>query len=90
MPPYGDFLFDPEDCFFEFQRDVFAQISAALRAAATARAAAAEEIPKAKEIAKDIAEILKDGRIEANAAACSSSDASVAVTVIHRPLLAIG
>ena len=90
MAPHGNLLFDSEDRFFEFECYVLTQISAPLRAAAPARAAAAEEIPKAKEIAKDIAEILKDGRIEANAAACSSSDASVAVTVIHRPLLAIG
>ena len=58
----------PEERFFEFEREIFAQIGTALHPAATAAAASAEQIAEAEELAEDVAEVLEDGGIESRSA----------------------
>ena len=61
-----------------------------LDSADDATLAAAKQIPEAKEIAQDIAEIPKGFRVEALSSARCSRHALVAETIIRRPLLRIG
>jgi hypothetical protein len=53
-----NFLFHAEEGFLKFEREVFAEIGAALYSAAAA-SATAEHIAETKEFAKDVAEILE-------------------------------
>ena len=62
----------------------------ALHPAAPAPASASKQVAKTEEVAENVAEILKDGRIEAYTTACRACDACMAEAVIHRALLAIG
>src|ERR1700739_4533782 len=88
VAPDGDWRFFAEKSFFEFERDVFAQIRAALNPAAAAPAST-EKIAKAEELAKDVAEILKYGRIEA--CTCGrATQSGVAVAVIGGSLVPAG
>ena len=68
MSAHFDLLGDAEDAFFEFQREVFAQVGAALRARATTSltASAAEHVAEAEQVAKDVLEV--DGAFEATKA----------------------
>ena len=61
MAAHRDFGFGAKDGFFEFQIDIFAQIGAALGAAALARASP-KNLAQAKEVAENIAEILDGDR----------------------------
>jgi len=55
----GNCLFRAEDCFFKLQIDVFAQVGAALSAAAALASTAAEEIAKSEKVSEDVAEVLE-------------------------------
>ena len=82
MAAHRDLGFGAEDRFFKFQVEIFAQIGAALRAAAAARPASAKNFSEAKEIAENVAEIL-EMRVEIDSAACAAADAGMAEAVIH-------
>lgn len=62
-----DLSFGSEECLFEFDGEIFAQVGAALYtgAAASSSAGATKEVAKSEEVAEDIAEILEDRGIEA-------------------------
>ena len=89
MPPHGDFGFCAENRFFKFQSNVFAQIGAALGAAASATAAA-KHIAEAKEVPKDIAEVLENGRVKASRTGTGASHSGVAETVISGAFVSVG
>ncbi len=80
-----DGFFDAEDGFLEFQLQIFAQVGSALNAATLLATAAAEQV-EAKEVAKDIVEIVEDSFIEA---AASSVDSGVTEAVVGGALIAI-
>ncbi len=83
MAPHRDFGFGAEDRVLEFHVDVFAQVSAALGAAAAARAPA-KNFSQAEEVAEDIAQI---GGVEARA--CASAQTGMTEAVIHAALFDI-
>ena len=88
MLAVSDPFFCAEDCLFEFDGDVFAQVRSALRASA-APAAASEDVTEAKELPENVAEVLEDRRIKADA--CSgASDTCMTKAVVDSPLLRIG
>src|SRR5581483_3938523 len=71
MTPHRNLAFRSEHRLVELEGEIFAQIGAALRATAAATAASSsEQIAKAEEVAKDVAEILKNGRIKAGSTGC--------------------
>ncbi len=72
MPAHRDLGLGTEDGVFEFHVDIFAQVSAALRAAAAA-CASAKNLSQSEEVAEDIAEV---GGVEA----CTSVSAQPGVT----------
>jgi hypothetical protein len=76
-----------KNCFFEFQSNIFAQISAALGAAAAA-GGPSEQIAEAKEVTKDVAQILKCGRIETRGGC--AAHAGMAEAIISCALFGIG
>ena len=88
VTPYFDLLFDAKIRFFKFQVQVFAQVGAALGTAAAA-AAAAEQIAKAEQVAKDVAEILENRRIEARRTRSAPAHARVSKAVVQRTLVAV-
>lgn len=81
-------LIDAEYRLIKFEMQVFAKIGSALGPAATA-AALSKHVAEAKNIAKDVAEILKDGGIESSRTA-STAHAGVPEAVIQSPFVAIG
>src|SRR5215469_5299145 len=85
----GDFLFRAEHRFFEFERDVFAKIGAALCPRTAARSAATEQVAKAKELAENIVEILEHAGVKANPCACPT-DPGMPEAVVEAALLRIG
>ena len=78
-----------ESSFFELDGQVFAQIGAPLNPAAPS-ASASERISETKELAENIAQILKRSRIETHTPASRIADSGMAVTVVERSLLRIG
>src|SRR5712664_1738479 len=83
-----DVLFSAEESFVEFQVEVFAQISAALGASAPAPPPA-KQIAETKEFPEDVAEILKDCRIEAGGPT-RVAHPRVSEAVVKRALLGVG
>src|ERR1700733_8562368 len=82
-----------EECLLELESKVFTQIGAALHAVATASASAAtsaKHIPEAEELAKNVAEILEDGRIEARGLPRAATQSGMAVAVVNGALVGIG
>ena len=80
-------LGDAENCFLEFQREVFAHVGTALRARASSAASAAEHIAESKDVAEDVLNIGEARRIES--AAAIARDSSVAEAVIASTLLRV-
>lgn len=78
-----------EKCLLEFQRDVFAQIGAALNAIAAA-SSAAKQVAKAEELAEDIAEVLEYGGIETAASGADTAQPGMPETIIDGPLFRVG
>jgi hypothetical protein len=89
MPANRHLALGSENRFFEIQRDVFAQISAALGATATP-AASSEHIAESEEVAKDVTEILEDRGIESGRSSPRASDAGVTKTIVSRALVGVG
>ena len=58
MTPHFDLLGDAEDGFLELQRQVLAQVGAALRARAAMATLAAEHVAKSEEVAEDVLEVV--------------------------------
>src|SRR5262249_41032537 len=83
---YLNLSMDSEDCLFERDFEVVANVFAALGGVATA-AASAEEIAEAKKITQDVAEIGECLRVEA--LGCGALQSGVAVPVVSRALLRI-
>jgi hypothetical protein len=84
-----DLLGDAEDRFLEFEREIFAQIGAALRAGTAASALAAKHI--AEDVAEDILKVGEDGGVEsAGTTARAAGDAGMTEAVVARALLAVG
>jgi hypothetical protein len=81
----GDLGLLSEDRVFQFNADVGAQISAALRACSPA--SSAKRIAKSKEVTENFAEILEGGWIEPSCR--SSSDPCVTEAVILRALVLV-
>lgn len=86
VSPHGDLSGFAENRFFEFQRDVLAQVGAALRAAAAARGAS-EQIAEAEEVTEDVTEILKSGRVKARRS--HAAHAGMAEAVVRRSLVGV-
>jgi hypothetical protein len=82
-----DFRLLAENCFFEFESDVFTQIRATLGAAATT-AASSEEVSKTKEVTEDFTEILENGGIEATRT--RSANRGMAKTIVCCALISVG
>ncbi len=57
-------LGDAEDSFLELERQVLAQIGAALRARAAASTLAAKHVAEAEDVAEDVLKVVEDGGIE--------------------------
>jgi hypothetical protein len=74
------FFVDAKDSFLKFEVQIFAEIGPALGAAAAA--AALPEHVEAENVAKDIAEILEDGRIESCRTASAAAQSGVPEAVI--------
>ena len=81
-------LVDAEHRLIKFEMQVLAKVGSALGPAAAA-AALSKHVAEAKNIAKDVAEILEDGGIESRRTA-GIAHARVPEAVIQSPLLAIG
>jgi hypothetical protein len=79
-----------EECLFELDRQVFAQIGAALHTAATPSSGPAEQIAEAKQIPKNIAEILEYGRVDSHTRTSSSAESRVAVAIVNGALFRVG
>jgi hypothetical protein len=73
--------------FLKVEMQILAKIGSALGAAATT-SSLPEGVPKSKDVAENVAEVLKDGGIESRRS-CATAQAGVPEAVIHRPLLAI-
>jgi hypothetical protein len=78
--------FRSKHCFFELQRDIFPQIGTTLGTAAPT-GTAAEKISEAKKVSEDLADILKDCRVES---ACScTAHRSMSKAVVRGPLVGV-
>ena len=88
MPPDIHFLIDTKHRFIKFQMQVFAEIRSALSATATP-SALPKRIAESEDVAKDVAEILEDCRIESSRCPAAAAKASMPKAVIQRSLLAI-
>src|SRR5579872_2961917 len=89
VSPDRDLRLDSEVRFLKFQRQILAQICAAL-GTAPAAPSATEHIAETKELAKDVAEILEYSRIKPCTLARGSPQSCVTVAVVHRALVGIG
>jgi hypothetical protein len=78
--------FRSEYCLFELQRDIFPQIRTALGPAAPA-GTAAKKISEAEKVSEDLADILKDCRVES--ARPRAAHGSMSKAVVRRPLVRI-
>ena len=90
MAANGDLSFGSKECLLELQCQVFAQISSTLHTIAATATPPAKHVSEAKEFAKDIAEILEDGRIEPCTLRCSPAESGVAVAIVDRALVGVG
>jgi hypothetical protein len=77
-----------EDRLVKFEVQVFAKVGSALGATATT-AALAENVAEAKDVAKDVAEILEDRGIESSRTSATTAHARVPEAVIQRSFLAV-
>jgi hypothetical protein len=84
----ADLFFGAEYRLFEFEMQIFAKICAALGAAATASSLAGG-VAKSEDVAKNIAEVLKNGGIESGGSS-TAAQAGVAEAIVDGTLLAIG
>jgi|HubBroStandDraft_5_1064220.scaffolds.fasta_scaffold09271_4 hypothetical protein len=87
MATDGDLGFLAEDRFLEFQGDVLAQVRTALGAGAPARSPS-EKIAKTEEVSENLAEVIKDGGIDASRPPYST-DARMTKPVIGGSLVRI-
>ena len=87
MAANRDFRLSAEEGLFEFQVDILAQVGAALGTGATTRTSA-ENVSETKEVAENVAEILKDGRVKTHAS--SAAYASMTKAIVQRTFFAIG
>ena len=78
--------FRAKNRFFEFQRDIFAQIGTALSAAAPPRTAA-EKISETEKVSEDFADVLENRGVKA--ARPSTAHGSMPEAVVCRPLVGI-
>src|SRR5882757_2000542 len=76
-----DLLFHAEERFFEFQVQVFTQISSTLGPTALA-ASAPEEIAESEKLAEDVSKVLEDGGIETCRGAGCTAHARVSEAVV--------
>jgi hypothetical protein len=90
VPSNGHARFFAEECLFELESKIFPQIGAALHPAATPSASTPEQVSEAEELAKDIAEILKYGRIDTGRSASRTPEPRMPIPVVNRALLRIG
>ena len=79
MAADGDFRLGAEEGLFKFQVDVLAQVGAALGTGATTRTSSAENVSEAKEVAKNVAEILKDSGVKTNASSAAYAGMTKAI-----------
>ena len=86
LAPNLHLLGDAEDRFLEFQRQVLAQVGAALRAAAAATALAAKHVTE--DVAEDVLKV--DGIEAAKARARRVAHTCVAKAIVAGALLAVG
>jgi hypothetical protein len=88
---YRNLSLGSEYRFLEFQGDVLAQIGSALStAAASAASSTSKKITKPEEVAKNIAEILKNAGIKTGGSRRRAAYASVPESIIEPALLLIG
>jgi hypothetical protein len=86
MTPHVDCGVSAENCLFKFQRDVFAQIGAALGPSAGS-SAAAKKIVDPEKIAEDFAEILNGGFVTS---ASSATQPGVSIAIVGGTFIAVG
>lgn len=89
MATDGDLSFRAEKGLLEFDRQIFAQIGAALHSATTASTSATEQIAETKEIAKYVAEILKNRGVKSHTGTSASPQAGMTVAIVDRTLFRI-
>jgi hypothetical protein len=89
MPTHRNTGLFAEESFFEFQRQVFAKICAALHAAATS-SASSEHVAEAEELAEDVAEVLEDTGIETTTLSGPPAQSRVAVAIVGGALFRVG
>ena len=89
MLTVGNLFFNAERRLFKFDRDVFPQIGATLRASSSSRTGPAEEVAEPEEFAEDVAEILKDAGIEARPGGANAAHTGVSIAVINGALFGI-
>ena len=90
---HSDPGFGAEESFLEFKRQILAQIGAALHPVATASAGAgapAEHVAEAKELAEDVAEILKHGRINAGTLRGAPPSPAWPIAIVDSALFGVG
>jgi len=85
----ADLFFGAEYRLFEFEMQIFAKICSSLGAAATASPLAGG-VAKSEDVAKNIAEVLKDSGIESGGSSSATAQARVAKAIVDGTLLAIG
>ena len=86
----SNFRFGSEVRFFEFQREILAEVGPALYAIATASTASTEDVAEAEELAEDVAEILEYSWIESCALRSGAAQAGVTEPVVDSTLFGVG
>src|SRR5580704_13295418 len=91
MAANRDPRFGAEISLLEFERQVLAEVGAALDAAAASASAttSAEHVAESEELAEDVAEVLEDRRIEA-CGLTSATESGVSEAVVGRSFVGIG
>lgn len=89
MPPHAHFLFSAEDRFFKLKMQILTKVGTALCSSSPATALASEHIAEAKELTKDIAEILEDDWIESGRSARRPPYARMAEAVVERSFFTV-
>src|SRR5450631_1396966 len=82
-------LLGAKNRFLKSKMQIFAKVGSALGPAATT-AALAKRIAEAEDIAKNVAEILENSRIESGRTCAAAAHARMTKTVVQRTLLAVG
>ena len=90
MPPHVHLLLGAEHRLVKLQVQILAQVGATLGTTPATPALAPKQIPKAEKLAKDVAEILEDGRIKPGSGSRRAAHARVSKAIVKRSLLAIG